>query len=284
MLPHFPLVNKLPLDDPRWLLILTVFGIVIAVGSELANILAPINPDLAAIVFLITLFSLPIIFRRLRKLKRITCQVISNLSVLSIKEAKEVKGRVQVLFDNKPVGDVQLITLKVWNSGNVDIKLEDYYDDNPIEMELGEEAQVLDVEILETRPESLFTNLKPLLKFNAGNISIDPISLISKSYILLKVLITKFDGKFEISKTKLIDGNVIDPNKTVYFRLINYFTKFDVLFLGIAFVLSLFISYPLSYLIVNSLSLETFLFAIIAAYIWLPSSFLIYYLIILLKR
>jgi hypothetical protein len=272
------------LDDPRWLLILTVFGIVIAVGSELANILAPINPDLAAIVFLITLFSLPIIFRRLRKLKRITCQVISNLSVLSIKEAKEVKGRVQVLFDNKPVGDVQLITLKVWNSGNVDIKLEDYYDDNPIEMELGEEAQVLDVEILETRPESLFTNLKPLLKFNAGNISIDPISLISKSYILLKVLITKFDGKFEISKTKLIDGNVIDPNKTVYFRLINYFTKFDVLFLGIAFVLSLFISYPLSYLIVNSLSLETFLFAIIAAYIWLPSSFLIYYLIILLKR
>ncbi len=101
-----------------------------------------------AAIGLITVSVSVLIFRKQIKRKGISYEVVSDAPVLSIRE--EVKGRVKVLFDTKPVSDARMVILKIWNSGNTDILTNEFVD--PIKFNFGEKAEILDAEILETVP------------------------------------------------------------------------------------------------------------------------------------
>ena len=77
-----------------------------------------------AAIGLLTIIVSIIIYRRQRNRRSITYEVVSDTPILSLKE--EIKGRVQVLFDTKPVGEVRLVILKIWNSGDSPILPNEY--------------------------------------------------------------------------------------------------------------------------------------------------------------
>src|SRR5437867_813165 len=86
-------------------LILTVFGIAATL--------------LAGIIGAIVAYG---IYRRQRNMKEFTRQILSDLSIISkqpIAEesiGRQVENRLKIIFDGKPVEDLRLVSLKVWNS------------------------------------------------------------------------------------------------------------------------------------------------------------------------
>src|SRR5947208_7078313 len=90
------------------------------------------------------------IFRKQRNRKEISYEVVSNAPIASIN--KEVKDKVEILYEGKPVKDLSLLVLKVWNSGNVAVKPEDFIE--PIKFKF-EGRTIISRDLLDTEPKDL---------------------------------------------------------------------------------------------------------------------------------
>jgi hypothetical protein len=160
------------LSDPAWLQV--IIGIIALVASLIGFIVGNfIKKNKKGIVF----------------------EIISNTPILSIHD--EVKGNLQVLYDNKPVDDIRLLVLKLWNYRRGAIEPKDYI--LPIIFNFGANAEVLATTVLDETPSDIKKELEGngliILK---NEIEIKPILLHSKDFIRFKVLVTKFE-KVEVS-------------------------------------------------------------------------------------
>ena len=102
-------------------------------------------------------------YRQQRHRKEITYQVVSDAPIASVNKA--VENRVEIRLDGNPVKDARLLVLKVWNSGNVAIKSEDYFEPIMFEVEGG---KVVGSDVLETEPSDLI-NQKLMVRSNGDN-------------------------------------------------------------------------------------------------------------------
>lgn len=134
-----------------------------------------------------------------RNRKEVAYEIVSNTPILSLRT--EVKGKVQVLLDNKPVNEARLVILRIWNSGNQPIRTEDYDQKNPIKFNFGSGTEVLDADILETIPSDLKS--RSILRLNSESIEIEPLLLNRKDSIKIKLLISRFNGDISI------DGRIV---------------------------------------------------------------------------
>ena len=87
------------LRDPLWQFVGAIFGLV-AIGIAI------------------------LIFWLQRTRKSLGYEVISNTSLLTIKE--ELEGKLQILYEKESVNNVQLIVIKLINTGNLPIASNDY--------------------------------------------------------------------------------------------------------------------------------------------------------------
>jgi hypothetical protein len=119
------------------------------------------------------------------------------------------------------VRDVRIVVLKVWNSGTETIKLEDYYKDNPIKINFGNEAEILEAEVLDTAPKIIQKEISSSLRLEAGSVVIPPIVIESNNSITVQVLITKFKNAREISlsETRILEASIQDWDQTIQARL-----------------------------------------------------------------
>jgi len=92
-----------------------------------------------------------IVYLMQRQRKELSYDIISSTPLLSHEE--EVKGKLQISFEGKPVEKVQLVLVRIANSGNVPIEAKDY--ERQINFSFGESAQVLAAEVAEVEPRSL---------------------------------------------------------------------------------------------------------------------------------
>jgi len=127
-----------------------------------------------------------ILYRTQRRRKALSFDIITFPTPL-LSVDNEVKGKVQVLFDGKPVQDVYLVTLKFINSGDVPIVSADYV--RPISLSFGESAQILTAEVVETDP----VNLEASVKIEATRAVLEPVLLNGGDSITLKFLVSGFD-------------------------------------------------------------------------------------------
>jgi len=227
------------LDDPRWGIIGVIFGLVGLAGSFLISVIALPGANLQCfglIVVISTIISLVVVYRKLRKSKHLTYQVVSNTLLLSIEEKEGIKGRVQVLLDNKPVGDVRLVTLQIWNSGSLPIALTDYVE--PIVINFGMLAEVLAVEMIRKTQKNINTQFS----LKGGELILEPISLSRRDTIAMKILLTRFNE--EIGVFAQINGIELIKNwdKTAYV-LIAKTGIFFYLMIVTAFILSFIVLY-----------------------------------------
>ena len=135
-----------------------------------------------ASIGLLTIIVPLLAYRKKQNQRGITYSVISNTSIFGFKG--DVKDRVQILFDNKPVGDLRLVLVKLWNSGSLPILPHEHID--PIRFDLGKNAEILDVDVLETTPIEIKEKVKASLKMSLEDFVLEPLLLNSNDSITLK--------------------------------------------------------------------------------------------------
>lgn len=203
---------------------------------------------IAVVVSILAIFGAFLIYRLQRTRKVLAYQIVSNTIVLSVKEGKDVQGRVEVLFDKKPVKDVHVVTLRLWNSGNTPIRREDYDRNNLIQIEFGKDAQVLEAEVLKTSHKNIENEVKSSLTISGENIFINPVLLNSQSSIYLKVLLTKFQGEITMDKMGIVGGQTLSWDKSFIGRALKSPISLFAIVI-VSFPFSLFLSFLLNFLI-----------------------------------
>jgi hypothetical protein len=128
-----------------------------------------------------------------RNRKEMAYDVISNTLVLSIDH--EVRGKIQVLYEGKPVDDARLVVLRIWNSGKVPISSNDF--ERPVTFDFGKDAEVLDATIFETKPSNLTD--EAVLEKDINKVILRPLLLNRDDSIKFKVLLTRLRRNIQVS-------------------------------------------------------------------------------------
>jgi hypothetical protein len=165
-------------------------GLENGLNSILQAILSTLSPavvvGIAAIVVAIILFTVQ------RRKKALSYEIVSETSLLRTHE--ELEGRLQILFDSKPIRDAYLMLIKLANAGNLPIMPADF--ERPLSIDLGEKANVLTVDVLKKDPE----NLAPRTKIDNHVIVIEPLLLNGGDSFTLKTIVSQYSsGKIEIN-------------------------------------------------------------------------------------
>ena len=180
-----------------------------------------------AIIAIIAIIVTIILYLKQRQRKLLSWEIISNTPLLSIDE--ESKGDLQVLFAGKPVQYVQLIILKIINSGNVPIKSTDY--ERPIYLKLGEKALILTAKVTEKNPSSLETPIN-----NEGTrVVLEPTLMNEGDSFTIKMLVNQFDDQITVDGR--IKG-VKDIQKTTASK-VQFSLNFD--YFGLIFIIFIII-------------------------------------------
>jgi hypothetical protein len=154
--------------------------------------------------------------------KSFSYKVISSENILDV--ATDIKEKVQIVFESKPIQDLFLVIIEFENSGNTLILPTDFH--RLINISFGEEAEILSVEVQKQSPNDLGVEVKCESKdrqtlakesnfSNSGlhNISrigdriiVKPVLINVGDSFILKILVTSFSGIF-------IDGRIAGINQ-----------------------------------------------------------------------
>lgn len=140
---------------------------------------------------------------RWRNRKEIAYEVISDVGVWKAKE--EAKSRLQVFLDEQQIPDLQVVIIKIKNTGRVPILKANQAP--LIKVSFEETARILDAEVTQARPRSAAVSLS--LSSNERELSLAPLLLNRKDWVDLKVLLTGFREKIaidgELDRVKRVD-------------------------------------------------------------------------------
>ena len=150
----------------------------------------PIWQFIAVIIALMTIPVSIILYWKQRRRKALSYEIVSVTPLLSIKE--EIKGKMRILFENKPVQQVYLILVKITNSGNLPISPSDY--ERAISLSFGEKGKILTAEVVETAPSSLQTSAR----IEGEKVVLDSNLLNQGDLVKLKILMSEFDGQISV--------------------------------------------------------------------------------------
>lgn len=132
-----------------------------------------------------------------RNRKELSYEIISNLPIVNIR--KEIRSKVKVLFENKLVTGVNIVVLRLQNSGNTSIRTEDYDQESPITFNFGKDIEILEAEVLETLPKTIQNRVK--IEVIEEELILKPLLLNRKDSILLKILIKDYHGYIDTNSS-----------------------------------------------------------------------------------
>jgi hypothetical protein len=149
-----------------------------------------------AIFGLVAILVSVIFFLAQRKRKSLAYEVVTNTPLLSV--AEEIKGKLKILYEDKLVSKVQLVLLKLTNTGNIPILSSDF--DREVSFSFGASTQILSAEISDTEPKD---NSDASIVINGFKVIVKPILFNSGDSITVRALLGQFDGKI------IVDGRIV---------------------------------------------------------------------------
>lgn len=155
----------------------------------------PMWQFVAVIIAILAILISCFLYWKQRRNKALSYEILSRTPLLSVKE--EVKGKLQILFDKKPVQQVHLVEIRLGNSGNVPILANDF--ERPVSLSFGEEGQILSASIVETNPDSLRASIVS----DGKKVVLMPTLLNQGDSIKLKMLVSKFKNQIAV------DGRIV---------------------------------------------------------------------------
>ncbi len=151
----------------------------------------PIWQFVAAFLTFLTVIISVVLYFTQRKRKLLKYEILSKLPILSVEE--EIAGKLQILFQDKPISRVFLTVIKLVNAGNVPISSSDY--ERNITISFGDSSKVLTAEISKTDPE----NLGAEISIKNSSIELKPVLLNPRDFIIIKALISNFGEEINVN-------------------------------------------------------------------------------------
>lgn len=168
---------------------------------------------IGAVLGLLAIAVTVLIFRWQRSRKALTFEVVTFSPLLTV--ASDVKDKLQITFEGKPVTNLRLLVLRLYNSGNVPIPAMDY--ERRIELVFDEKAEIIDAAVIETAPD----NIRATIDFKSDRVGVDPVLLNPKESMTLRILTTQDRQEFDIDARIIGISNIqknllIDISRPVY--------------------------------------------------------------------
>lgn len=144
-----------------------------------------------------------------RRRKSLSYEIVSTTPIIS--HESEVKGAIQITFNNEPIRNVVLFIITLTNSGNAPIAAADY--ERPIRVRFETGTRLLTVDITEVNP----SELEPIVQIANSNdnlsdnstIELLPILLNSKDSFTFKTLVSH---QYREPKEITVDGRLVGIN------------------------------------------------------------------------
>ncbi len=197
----------------------------------------PIWQFVGAVISFIAILASYNIFKRQGRQKKFSFEIISNSALVNVKD--DIKSKLQLLFDKKPVNDVHLLIVRIINSGNEPIVKSDY--ETPINLNFSDNSEVLETDVINVSPESM----KVEVNSTKESASIQPLLLNPGDSITIKTLLTNFDGAVKVScriaGVKEITRLGVDNSSSPSFRFELFFIYGSSFFGSLFLVASLFV-------------------------------------------
>lgn len=226
------------LNDPKWTFRGVVLSVYFYVATIIGGLIALVSPLGAIIFYIISLFLLFVAFLKLITLKQVVYKVISSTTALRVEAVKEIQDKVEIFLNGRRIRDASNVTLRIWNSGNKPIKIEDY--NSPIIIDFGEGVEVLDV-TEERNPKDLYvddireTRRRLFLK----------IALPKKSNsIVFNVLLSGYKGELKVEGDFKGDVKIVKWDETLTSKVLS-----SELFGCLIFAVSMFLIIALIFLL-----------------------------------
>ncbi len=189
-------------------------------------------------------------YRQQNKRKELTYQIEDDTPLVRVD--KTLKSDVEIRYRGNVVENVRLVLIKVWNSGALAVKREDY--EEPIAFEITG-RKCLNIQV-NSEPQEFINpeNLNDILTVEENFVKLSPVLLNPADTIALRMLVS---GQGKIRGTaRLIDGKLIefDPTKqpnTYSLRVL----LFLILFSTVGFVFAEILSASSSHASINYLGL-----------------------------
>ncbi len=123
-------------------------------AADIGDILGSPVWTVLATVFAAIAIGVSVWLSRRDRTRKDVSRSISVTELVSVHSAADdAKGRIKIYFDEEQIDQVHLVEAKFENTGNVPVTADDF--DQPIMVELGEEASPLTVDVTDTTPADL---------------------------------------------------------------------------------------------------------------------------------
>lgn len=179
---------------------------------------------------------------------------------------KEVKGRLRIFFDDKPVSNADMVILTLINSGNQPITPQDFV--SPVTISFGSQAEILSCDITETVPE----DLGALVDVAPKSIVLKPLLLNSEDTVTMKILLTQYEGEPAV-RGRVLGIKDIQPTQQ---HSSDWYTVNEYVFFGAFLVTTGFLMVSLLYFNLGITAAE-FPFAVLSVIVvaWFASRVLV---------
>lgn len=137
-----------------------------------------------------------------RNRKSLSYEIVSNNSLLTVRE--ELEGKVKITYEDTPVKNVQLIVMKIINTGNVPITPSDFV--RPLQFIFDEQTRILSSEVTKKEPK----NIDAHITIDKNSFRLEPTLLNGKDSITIKSLVYDFDGLPKVD-TRIIGVDRVIP-------------------------------------------------------------------------
>lgn len=148
---------------------------------------------LGVVVGLLGVIVTIVIFQLQKNKKRLAYYILTDTSLLTVDD--EIKGKIQINYENKNIQNIRLLILKIENIGNIDISSSDF--EQPIIISFPN-SEILSAGLIDASPR----NLTPNIQIDSSKLTINPILLNKKDFLTYKFIFSDY-------------GNIIDVNSRI---------------------------------------------------------------------
>lgn len=172
------------------------------------------------------------IYFRQKANKSLQYEVVTNSQFIAREAQQQAGGKLRVLYDGVDVGDLRLVIIKLYNSGNTPILPTDY--EKPMQFELGSASHILEVSVVDVQP----SNLQVSTSHNDNKLFINPLLLNPRDTITVKILLDKISGKISANVRIAGINNIERYSKEQSRRRIQFATSIFSLIITILSILA----------------------------------------------
>lgn len=144
------------------------------------------------------------------KEKSLIYDVVVIVPLLTI--AEEVKGKIKVFYEDKPVENLYIVILELYNNGRKSILPEHFLD--PIRFVFSKGSKILTTEVINSTPIDLKSKI--IVNIEVDSFTIDPTLINQNDKMKFKVLVENSERRpYAFPEARIIDIHEVNPKPSL---------------------------------------------------------------------